>query len=82
LITPKCSFDLSPPAAPRLASLHPGVTLTEVSRDTGFEFRTPEPPLATAPLDPEARRLLYGPVKERLAQAYPHFAARLLGSEN
>ena len=27
LITPKCVFDLSRPAVPRLASLHPGVTL-------------------------------------------------------
>ncbi len=30
LITPKCVFDLSPPEAPRLASLHPGVSLAEV----------------------------------------------------
>ena len=77
LITPKCVFDLSPPETPRLASLHPGVTLTEVRELTGFKFRVPERVPATPPLDPETRRLLYGLVKEKLAQPYPHFAARL-----
>jgi glutaconate CoA-transferase, subunit B len=76
-ITPKCVFDLSPPAAPGLASLHPGVTLAEVRELTGFEFSVPDPLPATPPLDPEARGLLYGPVKEQLAQVYPNFAARL-----
>jgi glutaconate CoA-transferase, subunit B len=78
LITPKCVFDLSPPEIPRLASLNPGVTLPEVRGLTGFEFRTPDPIPVTPPMDPEARRLLYGPVKEKLAQAYPHFAPRLI----
>ncbi len=77
LITPKCVFDLLPPAAPRLASLHAGVTLAEVQGLTGFKFQTPDPVPATPPLDAETRRLLYGPVKAKLAQAYPHFAARL-----
>ena len=77
LVTPKCIFDLAPPQAPRLASLHPGVDLEEVRRLTGFEFKAPVDIPATPPLDPEARRLLYGPVKEQLAQVYPHFAARL-----
>jgi glutaconate CoA-transferase subunit B len=80
LITPKCVFDLWPPAAPMLASLHPGVTLAEVRGLTGFEFRAPERIPETPPLDTETRRLLYGPVKEKLAQAYPHFAARLMRS--
>jgi glutaconate CoA-transferase, subunit B len=80
LITPKCIFDLSPLEAPRLASLHPGVTLGEVQEVTGFAFGVPERIPTTPPLDPEARRLLYGPVKEKLTQAYPHFAARLMWS--
>jgi glutaconate CoA-transferase subunit B len=80
LITPKCIFDLSPPAAPRLASLHSGVALTEVREHTDFEFNVPDPISATQPLDPEARRLLYGPVKEKLIQSYPQFAARLIRS--
>ena len=82
LITPKCIFDLAPPAAPSLASLHPGVTLAGVRDLTGFEFQAPERPPATPILTAEARDLLYGPVKEKLAQVYPHFAARLGLSEH
>ena len=77
LITPKCSFNLSPPARPRLASLHPGVSLEEVRAATGFRFEAPAGLPETPALDAPTRSLLYGPVKEKLAQAYPHFAARL-----
>ncbi len=77
LITPKCVFAFDPPQAPVLASLHPGISLEEVRRLTGFEFRAPDLTPETPVLSAEARRLLYGPVKEKLAQAYPQFAARL-----
>jgi glutaconate CoA-transferase subunit B len=77
LITPKCVFDLLPPARLKLKSLHPGVTFEEVQELTGFAFQVPDQIPATPCLDPETRRLLYGPVKEKLAQAYPLFAARL-----
>ena len=77
LITPKCVFELAPPGPPRLASLHPGVDLEEVCRLTAFEFDAPGDLPETAPLTPEARELLYGPVKEKLVRAYPRFAARL-----
>jgi acyl CoA:acetate/3-ketoacid CoA transferase beta subunit len=77
LVTPKCVFDLAPPQAPRLASLYPGVDLEEVRRLTGFEFRATEDLSETPSLDPEARRLLYGPVREHLAQVYPRCVARL-----
>ena len=77
LITPKCVFTLDPPQAPWLASLHPGVTLGELRQLTGFEFRTPPRTAETPALTAEERGLLYGPVKEKLARTYPHFAARL-----
>ena len=77
LVTPKCVFAFDPPQAPLLASLHPGVTLEEMRQLTGFEFRAPAPTPETPALTAEARRLLYGPVKEKLARAYPQFAARL-----
>jgi glutaconate CoA-transferase subunit B len=77
LITPKCVFAFDQPNPPLLKSLHPGVTEAEVRQLTGFEFRLPPTPAATPALTPAARELLYGPVKERLAQVYPHFAARL-----
>ena len=41
LVTPKCVFSLSPPQPPRLASLHPGVSLEEVRRLTGFRSTRP-----------------------------------------
>ena len=61
----------------RLASLHPGVTLEEVRRVTGFGFEAQADLPDTPALDGQTRSLLYGPVREKLAQAYPLFAARL-----
>jgi len=77
LVTPKCVFNFSPPEAPVLESLHPGVDLEEVRQLTGFEFQAPSETPATPAFSPEARELLYGPVKEKLGQVYPQFAARL-----
>jgi len=77
LITPKCVFAFEPPESPLLESLHPGVTLDEVRQLTGFTFRAPDVVPETPALTPENRRLLYGPVKEKLAFVYPHFASRL-----
>jgi glutaconate CoA-transferase, subunit B len=78
LITPKCVFGLAPPDPPHLYSLHPGVSLEEVRGLTGFAFTAAAGIPATPPLDRASRELLYGPVKEKLARAYPHFAARLI----
>jgi hypothetical protein len=39
--------------------------------------RSPADLPETPALDAKTRSLLYGPVKEKLARAYPHFAARL-----
>jgi hypothetical protein len=49
----------------------------EVRQLTGFEFRSPAQAPETPVLTADERRLLYGPVKEKLARAYPQFAARL-----
>ena len=51
LITPKCVFNLSPPQPPQLASLHPGVSLEEVRRLTGFAFEAPADLPETPALD-------------------------------
>ncbi|MDP3228669.1 MAG: CoA-transferase [Acidovorax sp.] len=77
LATPKCVFAFEPPEAPLLETLHPGVTLEEVRQLTGFAFRVPDDLPETPPLTLETRRLLYGPVKEKLTLVYPHFASRL-----
>jgi len=76
LITPRCVFAFDQPHAPVLESLHPGVTLAEVKENTGFAFRTPAPLPETPALSPEAREILYGPVKDKLAATYPQFASR------
>ena len=55
--------------------------MEEVRQLTGFEFRTPPQTPETPALTAEERRLLYGPVKEKLARVYPQFAARLQKSE-
>jgi glutaconate CoA-transferase subunit B len=80
-VTPRCVFDLAPPQPPRLASLHPGVTLEEVRQLTGFAFAAPTEIPETPALDMEARRLLYGPVREKLSRTYPNFVARLTRPE-
>lgn len=77
LVTPRCVMALEPPAAPLLESLHPGETLEEIKAQTGFAFRAHYPVPETPGLTPLQRELLYGPVKGKLAQAYPRFAARL-----
>ncbi|MHB8070072.1 MAG: CoA-transferase [Desulfobaccales bacterium] len=81
LVTPKCVFNFAPPEPPLLDSLHPGEALEEVRQLTGFEFRAPAEIPSTPALPPEARELLYGPVKEKLAQVYPQFALRLRSGE-
>jgi glutaconate CoA-transferase subunit B len=77
LVTPKCVFAFEPPQPPRLESLHPGVSETEVRQLTGFDFRLSQSLATTPPLTTAARELLYGPVKELLSPVYPQFAARL-----
>ena len=72
LITPKCVFNLRPPQPPLgqpPSRRDPGGG-APTHRALSFAPRAqiPETPALTA----EARRLLYGPVKEKLAQAYPH----------
>ncbi len=78
LVTPRCVFAFNPPEAPWLESLHPGETLEEMRRLTGFEFRAPVQTPETPGLSAGERELLYGPVREKLARVYPQFAARLL----
>jgi glutaconate CoA-transferase subunit B len=63
-----------------LASVHPGHTVEEVVANTGFAFDLPENTPPTASLPEEWLEQLHGPVRERVAQTYPHFAATRLGA--
>lgn len=80
LITGKAAFTFDRTAGRfTLASVHPGHTAAEVQSNTGFTFESagavPETP---APPE-EWLRLLHGPIRERVAQTYPEFAAKRLG---
>jgi glutaconate CoA-transferase subunit B len=80
LVTPLClfSFDRAKGGF-ALASLHRGVTLEAVRRQTGFGFEIPASVPETPPPDPAWLALLRGQVAKELADPYPQFAARVLG---
>ena len=59
----------------RLQSLHPGVGLEEVRDATGFAFDIPDAVPETPPPDPDRLALIRGPVRDRVAETYPEFAA-------
>jgi glutaconate CoA-transferase subunit B len=57
LLTDLCTFDF-PDGCARLASLHPGVDLSEVRAKTGFRFEVAEPLLRTEPPSAEELRVI------------------------
>jgi glutaconate CoA-transferase, subunit B len=59
VVTPLCTIDFAPGThAPRLRSLHPGVSVGEVRSATGFQLICPaEPPVTREPTAPELRAL-------------------------
>ncbi len=62
-----------------LASVHPGHSVEEVVENTGFQFNLPAvvPPTAMPPKDWLDQ--LHGPVRQKVAETYPQFAATRLG---
>ena len=63
----------------RLASVHPGHTVEEIARHTGFAYDTPDEVPATPPPEPETLALIRGRIGAEIAETYPAFAARVLG---
>lgn len=61
----------------RLESVHPGHTLEEIRDNTGFEFDCPDAVPATGSPDGGTLAAIRGPVRVRIAETYPRFAARL-----
>jgi glutaconate CoA-transferase subunit B len=57
-----------------LESLHPGVSLEEVRRATGFPLVARDPVAVTPPPTERDLALLRGPVREAVAKVYPRFA--------
>jgi glutaconate CoA-transferase subunit B len=62
-----------------LASVHPGHSAEEVRDNTGFEYDLPAVVPQTSPTPDDWLRRLHGPVRERVAETYPLFAANRLG---
>jgi glutaconate CoA-transferase subunit B len=76
LLTGRCLFSF---AAGRFAlvSRHPGQSVQDIRAATGFAFDCPDEVPPTAAPDAATLALIRGPVRERLADAYPRFAQRL-----
>jgi len=75
VITPLVVFRFDQEAKQlRLESLHPGVTLEEVQRRTGFTLDAPAPIVTTREPTPEELRVLRTRVRGVLAKLYPVFA--------
>jgi glutaconate CoA-transferase subunit B len=82
LVTELCVFDyVRESRGFRLASLHPGVPLSDVKTNTGFDFDVPENVKETASPTDQQLDLLRGKVGRRVADPYPNFAKRVWNLE-
>ncbi len=77
LVTDVAVFDYVPDQGLVLASIHPWATADEVRHKTGFELPEADGVPTTETPDAETLGLIRGKVKERLAKAYPAFAAKM-----
>ncbi|HEX5077690.1 MAG TPA: CoA-transferase [Geminicoccaceae bacterium] len=80
LVTGRCVFRFDAARRRfRLASLHPGHTVDEIARHTGFAYEVPaEVPKTPAP-DAATLALIRGRIGAEIAETYPASAARVLG---
>jgi glutaconate CoA-transferase subunit B len=63
----------------RLASVHPGQTVDDVARHTGFAYDAPDEVPQTPPPSAETLALIRGRIGAEIAETYPEFARRVLG---
>jgi glutaconate CoA-transferase subunit B len=83
LVTSRCIFMFDRAKRRfRLESVHPGHTVEEIGEQTGFEFDLPEQGTVARTPQPETEwiRAIRGPVRDRISEVYPAFAADLFGS--
>ena len=82
-VTGRCVFDFDKGKKRfQLKSLHPGQSLEDIVRETGFEFDVPASttvPETEAP-SPEWLDLIRGPVGDEISEIYPDFAERMFGA--
>jgi len=80
LVTGRCVFRFDAKRRRfRLASLHPGQTLDDIARHTGFAYDLPGEVPATPAPSAATLALIRGRVGAEIAETYPAFAARVLG---
>ena len=80
LVTDRCLFAFDRDRRRfRLASVHPGHSVTEVAEHTGFDFDLPSEIPVTAAPSRQTLRLLRTVVAPQLAEVYPRFAATVFG---
>jgi len=80
LVTGRCVFHFDATKQRfRLVSVHPGQTLDDIVKHTGFAFDRPDEVPTTAAPDAETLALIRGPIGAEIALTYPSFAARVLG---
>jgi glutaconate CoA-transferase subunit B len=79
LVTSRCVFRFDRECGRfRLQSVHPGHTVDEVLRHTGFDFDVPAAVPETPAPSAETLALIRGPVGAAIAETYPRFAAEAL----
>ena len=79
LVTGRCVFRFERARGRfRLDSVHPGHTVDEVLRHTGFDFDVPQAVQETPAPSPNTLALIRGPVGAAIAETYPRFAAEVL----
>jgi glutaconate CoA-transferase subunit B len=82
LVTGRCVFDFDKEQERfQLKSLHPGQSLEDIERETGFDFDLPggsTVPETEAPSS-EWLELIRGPVGDEISEIYPEFAESVFG---
>jgi glutaconate CoA-transferase, subunit B len=79
LVTGRCVFRFERPRGRfRLQSVHPGHTVDEVLRHTGFDFDLPDAVPETPAPSAQTLALIRGPVGAAIAETYPRFGAEVL----
>jgi glutaconate CoA-transferase subunit B len=79
LVTRRCVFRFDRECSRfRLQSVHPGHTVDEVLRHTGFDFDVPAPVPETPAPSAQTLALIRGPVGAAIAETYPRFVAEVL----
>ena len=80
LLTGKALFSwLSDQRRFRLESVHPGSSMEDVKKNTGFDYDAPQHAPQTPEPDKDELALLRGPVASEIAMNYPEFAGKIWG---